>query len=71
MISNMLFLLFSTRRVVTSFHFNNKMLSYVILLCMVITGAGATYGVDVSQATSVASFQCLKSIYINTENKTI
>lgn len=37
------------------------MLSYIILVCAVISSASATLGVDVSQAVSEADFHCLKN----------
>ncbi len=45
------------------------MLFYVVLFSMLISTTWATYGVDVSQPTSVSSFQCMKSTFEFSESK--
>jgi hypothetical protein len=47
-----------------------KMLFYVVLFSMLISTTWATYGVDVSQSTSVAAFQCLKSTFAFSKSMT-
>ncbi len=39
------------------------MFVYVVLFSMILSTTWATLGVDVSEATSLNAFQCLKSIF--------